>query len=205
MCWLEVDGPPKESSAIGKKAVKISFFAGCPFEPELLCSFEQGELEVGVAAGKEVFNSEAPSQGPSVWCSVVFNKTLSVQEAVDEDLSPDEVELVTQGVDFGRGALTASGDGGGGEMERPQDARGETLCVLFPAVFFSSSPLASLRCFAFCGDSATLRCVLLYKGVFFDSSSSSTCSLGLKRLVLFPGLLFLPVLDVFSESSPLCL
>ena len=205
MCWLEVDGPPKESSAIGKKAVKISFFAGCPFEPELLCSFEQGELEVGVAAGKEVFNSEAPSQGPSVWCSVVFNKTLSVQEAVDEDLSPDEVELVTQGVNFGRGALAASGDGGGGEMERPQDARGETLCVLFPAVFFSSSPLASLRCFAFCGDSATLRCVLLYKGVFFDSSSSSTCSLGLKRLVPFPDLLFLPVLDVFLESSPLFL
>ena len=137
MCWSEVDGPPRESLEIGKKAVKISFFAGCPFEPELLCSFEQGELEVGVAAGKEVFNSEAPSQGPSVWCSVVFNKTLSVQEAVDEDLSLGKVELVTQGVNFGRGALTASvrlaeegsGDGGGGEMERPQDARGETLCV----------------------------------------------------------------------------
>ena len=79
-------------------------------------------------------------------------------EDVDEDLSPDEVELVTPGVDLGRGALTAfvrlaeegSGDGGEGQMELPQDARGEILCVLFPAtVFFSSSPLASLRCFAF--------------------------------------------------------
>ena len=92
-----------------------------------------------------------------------------MREDVDEDLSPDEVELVTQGVDLGRGALTAfvrlaeegSKDGGAGQMELPHDALGETLCVLFPAVFFSSSPLASLRCFAFCGDSATLGCVLL--------------------------------------------
>ena len=132
-----------------------------------------------------------------------------MREDVEEDVSPDEVKLVTQGVDLGRGALTAfvrlaeegSEDGEGGEMELPQDARGETLCVLFPAVFDSSSPLASLRCFASCGNSATLGCVL-YKGVFFDSSSSSNCSLGLKRLELFPDLLFLPVLDVFSESSP---
>ena len=48
MCWLEVDEPPRESSAIGRKAVKISLF-----EPELLCSFEQGELEVDMVAGKE--------------------------------------------------------------------------------------------------------------------------------------------------------
>ena len=136
-----------------------------------------------------------------------------MREDVEGDLSPDEVELVTQGVDLGRGALTAfvrlaeegSEDGEGGEMELPQDARGETLCVLFPAVFDSSSPLASLRCFAFCGDSATLGCVLLYKAVFFDSSSSSTCSLGLKRLELFSDLLFLPLLDVPLESSPLFL
>ena len=54
MCWLEVDGPPRNSLAIGRKAVKISLFVGRgPFEPELLCSFEQGELEVDVAAGKE--------------------------------------------------------------------------------------------------------------------------------------------------------
>ena len=132
---------------------------------------------------------------------------------MEEDLSPDEVELVTQGVDMGRGALTAfvrlaeegSGDGGEREMVLPQDDRGDILCVLFPAVFFSSSPLASLRCFAFCGDSATLGFVLLYKGVFFDSSSSSTCSLGLKRLELFPDLLFLPVSDVSLKSSPLFL
>ena len=211
---MEVDGPPKGSLAIGRKVVKISLFVGAgPFEPELLCSFEQDELEVDVAAGKEkVFSSEAPSQGTSVWCSAVFNKTLSVREDVEGDLSPDEVELVTQGVDLGRGALTAfvrlaeegSGDGGGGEMELPQDTRGEMLCVLFPAVFDSLSPLASLRCFASCGNSATLGCVL-YKGVFFDSSSSSTCLLGLKRLELFPDLLFLPLLDVFLESSPLFL
>ena len=45
-----------------------------------------------------------------------------MREDVEEDLSPDEVELVTQGVDLGRGALTAfvrlaeedPGDGGGG-------------------------------------------------------------------------------------------
>ena len=138
-----------------------------------------------------------------------------MREDVDEveDLSLDEVELVTQGVDLGRGALTAfvrlaedgSGDGGAGQMELPQDVRGEILCVLFPAVFVSSSPLASLRCFTFCGDSATLGCVLLYKGVFFDSSSSSTCSLGLKRLERFPDLLFLPVSDVSLKPSPLFL
>ena len=58
MCWLEVDGPPRESLAIGGKAVKISLFVGGgPSEPELLCSFEQDVLEVDVAAGKEkVFN-----------------------------------------------------------------------------------------------------------------------------------------------------
>ena len=58
-----------------------------------------------------------------------------MREDVDEDLSPDEVELVTQGVDFGRGALTAfvrlaeegSEDGGGGQRELPQDVRGESL------------------------------------------------------------------------------
>ena len=133
-----------------------------------------------------------------------------MREDVEVDLSPDQVRLVTQGVDFGRGLLTAfvrlaeegSEDGGGEQMELPQDVRGETLCVLFRAVFDSSSPLASLRWFAFCGDSATLGCVLLYKAVFFDSSSSSTCSLGLKRLELFPDLLFLPLLDVSLESSP---
>ena len=54
MCWLEVDEPPRESSAIGRKAVKISLFVrGRPFEPELLCSFEQDELKVDVVAGKE--------------------------------------------------------------------------------------------------------------------------------------------------------
>ena len=54
MCWLEVDGPPRESLAIGRKDVKISLFAGAgPFEPELLCSFEQDVLEVDVTAGKE--------------------------------------------------------------------------------------------------------------------------------------------------------
>ena len=74
-----------------------------------------------------------------------------MREDVEEDLSPDEAELVTQGVDLGRG-LTAfvrlaeegSEDGGGEQMELPQDVRGETLCVLFRAVFDSSSPLASL-------------------------------------------------------------
>ena len=53
MCWLEVDGPPRESLAIGRKAVRISLFVGGgSFEPELLCSFEQDELEVDVVAGK---------------------------------------------------------------------------------------------------------------------------------------------------------
>ena len=115
----------------------VTLFVGAgPFEPELLCSFEQDVLEVDVTAGKEeVFSSEAPSQGPSVWCSVVFNKTLSVREDVDEDLPPNEVELVTQGVDFGRGALTAfvrvaedcSEDSEGGQRELPQDVRGGIL------------------------------------------------------------------------------
>ena len=54
MCWLEVDGPPRESLAIGRKAVRISLFVGGgSFEPELLCSFEQDVLEVDVTAGKE--------------------------------------------------------------------------------------------------------------------------------------------------------
>ena len=54
MCWLEVDGPPRNSLAIGRNAVKISLFVGGGlFEPDLLCSFEQDELELGVVAGKE--------------------------------------------------------------------------------------------------------------------------------------------------------